>query len=123
MTLKIQRSVSERLKEMASYTKTIQTQNNLTVNAGGTNAGEWIDVSAFHYIGITLASDFASVNQVAQIQWSNDRVLRHGIESFAGIALKEKAYSTTAKAKYARIEVQNGDSASHVINAWIHLKP
>ncbi|OLS39145.1 hypothetical protein [Bacillus sp. MRMR6] len=106
----------------ARLSQTIQTHSGAIIAPSNANSGAWIDVDGFDKVGVTMISDLANNNQVVQIHWSNDNTNQHGTEVFPSIALKEKPYITDIKARYCRLQLQNGDTAPHTMSAWLYLK-
>lgn len=103
--------------------QTIQTHNAVSVATGAwSDQTSWMDCDGFTEIALTLKND-ASTSCRGQIMWSNDGTNQHGVEepilSAAGMF---RAGGTSIKARYAKVTIQNGDTAAHTMSAWAFLK-
>ncbi|MEH7209610.1 hypothetical protein V7094_25920 [Priestia megaterium] len=103
------------------HSETIQVITASTVTAGNSATSSWYDCDGFSAIGITLASDAPKESSII-IQWSNDGTNLHGEETLASGNSQYKPAHTNKVADYVRLKVINGDTASHVMNAWLNLQ-
>lgn len=104
---------------------TIQTHNAVSVGALGSSLQtSWIDCDGFNDIAVTFLND-ASTNSYAHIQWSNDGISSNGRDYnvIPSDSNQYKAGCVPIKARYAKVQMYNGDSAlAHTMSAWAYLK-
>jgi hypothetical protein len=106
----------------ARYSQTIQTHNAVSVGANGWGASSWIDCNGFDKLALTLLND-ASTASKAVIHWSHDGITHHGETSILSSEATAKRTSITdVQARYARININNADTVSHIMSAWVYLK-
>lgn len=110
-------------EKQATYAKTVQTHNAVTVaNATWNTQSSWQDAEGFDQIAVTLLSDNSASNSMI-LKWSHDGVAEQGEETVivAGTG-QRKASQTGVKARYFKVSVNNGHTAPVVMNAWAYLK-
>lgn len=104
---------------------TIQTHNAISIagtNGFSNGANIWIDCNGYDRIGITMTSDAATSN-VINLLWSNDGTNDQGFEVIGGSsAIQRRALETAIKARYLKVQLQNGDAAAHTMSGWVYLK-
>lgn len=102
---------------------TIQTHAGVAVaGSGSASQASYMDCDGFDKVAITLLND-ASLASSANILWSNDGTTNHGSETvIVSGPTSIKAGVTDIKARYAKVQVVNGDTAVHTMSAWAYLK-
>jgi hypothetical protein len=102
---------------------TIQTHNAVSVAAGSTSQSAWIDCAGYDKIALNLKND-ASTSSLGHIYWSTDGVNAHGFDNsvLPSNTTSVKSGITDVKARYARIDIHNGDTVAHTMSAWAYLK-
>jgi len=102
---------------------TIQAHNANSITNGTKSASTtWIDCDGFSDIAVTAVCGNA-ISYGINILWSNDGATSQGYDGTTptgGSTLK--SYSTTIKARYCKIEIQNNDAASQTFSSWAYLK-
>jgi hypothetical protein len=101
----------------------IQTHAGVTVAPSTWNNSGWIDTDGFDKIAINLKND-AAVNSQITADWSHDNgsTIIGNETPLATSNGQTRATIIDTKCRYIRINVQNGDAASHVISTWAYLK-
>lgn len=113
--------------QQSKYQKTIQTHAGVSLTTGSSssqgNLTNFVDCDGFNDISLTLMNDAATGNS-ADIQWSNDGVNIHGYDYgvIPSGTTQYKAGSTSVKARYFKVRINNTDTATHVMSAWAFLK-
>jgi hypothetical protein len=108
--------------QQSRLAQTIQTHNAVSVGASGSSDSSWIDCDGFDRLALTMKND-ASTNSQVYLYWSNDGTNSHGYEQF--IVTSTAAYKqaeTPIKARFVKVQLLNGDAASHTMSAWVYLK-
>jgi hypothetical protein len=100
---------------------TIQTHNAVSVAASAWSSSAWIDMDGFDRVAITMLNDASTTSSIT-IDWSNDGTTIHGNESAGNDTKKQRAVEYAIKARYARINLNNGDTVAHTMSAWAYLK-
>lgn len=109
-------------KRQSIYAKTTQTINAVSVGASSNINGAWVDCDGFDEIAITFAND-SPTSSTLTLHWSNDGINLHGVETLVeSSTLQQKAGVSRIKARYARIQITNGDAVAHIMSAWVYLK-
>ncbi|WP_066316994.1 hypothetical protein [Bacillus sp. FJAT-29814] len=105
------------------YAQTIQTHNAVSVGASGTSDSSWIDADGFSEIGITLLNSGATSSKV-HVLWSSDGVTWQGADYdvIATGTPQQRAGNIVVKARYFKIQLFNGHTASVTMSAWAYLK-
>lgn len=105
------------------YAQTIQTHaGTMVAPVSSSIPTTWIDCNGFDSISVTLLND-AATTTVGNIQWSHDGVNRHGDDSiFAPASTQRRTATTTIKARYAKLHLDNNDAAPHTFSAWVYLR-
>lgn len=104
------------------YATTIQTHNAVTIAASGYSTGAWIDAGNFDKVAVTLVND-AQTTSAVNVAWSHDGSVVHANENnILSGTNNQKTAITDVKARYFRLVVTNGDTASHIMSAWAYLK-
>jgi hypothetical protein len=102
--------------------QTIQTHNAVSIATTAWSNGNWIDADGFDKVGVTMLND-ASTSSQLNIQWSNDGSSIHGNENLLTTATSNLRQGITdIKARYFRVQLNNGDTISHTMSAWAYLK-
>lgn len=102
--------------------KTIQTHNDVTVPASGTAYSEWIDLDGYEAIAVTFLSDGATAN-TGTFEWSHDGQNKFiGIATMASANSKERVGTSPVYARYMRLALLNGDTASHKMSAYVYAR-
>lgn len=104
------------------FTTSFQTHTNQSIATNATNASGWTEVRGFYDISITLANDAATAS-IVNLYWSNDGIATHGADMNALPSGTDqyRAVRTGCKGRYVKVEVKNGDAATHVFNVYAHL--
>lgn len=103
-------------------TETIQTHNAVNIATTVWSGSAWFDTDGYSEVSLTMLND-ASTNSQAALEWSNDGATKHGSETLlATNTLKERCATTSTKARYVKVAINNPDAASHIFSAWIYLK-
>ena len=101
-----------------SRRQTIQTHNAISLNAGATSNGQWINCEDFDVIAITRIGAGVAV----AVQWSNDGSNIHAGEGIGTAALGSMATEASVKAKWCRVVLNNTSGATMTTSAWAYLK-
>lgn len=106
-----------------SNAKTIQTHNAVSLAASSISSNPtFIDCNGFKELAVTVMND-ATTSSTVELYWSNDNVTVHGTEILASAnTAKWRVGSTPIKARYLKVNLQNGDAAAHTMSAWAYLK-
>ena len=109
----------------AVYAKTVQTHTDITVGASDSalQTGSYMDTKDYSQLSITVLSDASHAFSV-NVQWSHDGINFQGEDKdVINVAGSQRSAGTVrVKAKYAKVEIINGDSATgHKMNAWAYF--
>jgi hypothetical protein len=109
-----------------SKAKTIQTHNAVSVtgsNGSSSGTGTWIDCDGFRELAVTFLND-AATSSLGDVRWSNDGSTYQAVDSavIPSNTNQRKAASIPVKARYAILNLTNGDVAAHTMSAWLYLK-
>jgi hypothetical protein len=106
----------------ARYQKTVQTHNSVTI-AAASSAGQasYMDVSGFENICLTGQAS-PSEKWGFTVYWSNDGAAVHGVEFGAVDVMNNKTLILPIKARWVKVNVNNGATNSATVNAWAYLK-
>ena len=106
------------------YPQTIQTHSGVMIGpTPATNSSGWMDCSEYNHIAVTALSSGNGI--VAEVQWSNDGVNRHGGRGSKVInapALNDGDGIVETRAKFFRVVLQNTNTEPQTMSTWAYLK-
>lgn len=102
---------------------TIQTHNAVSVAAGATSSGAWIDSNGYDKVAVNVKSD-ASTTYNVNVDWSTDggTTQTGSTTVVASSASFTKTGIVDTQARYLRVTIVSGDVAAHTMSAWAYLK-
>lgn len=119
----VESTIMQPVEVQGKYMTTIQTHANVSIDTNSwVGNASWIDTNGYSEVALTFLNDAATASAIA-IEWSNNGSVKHGGETIlSNSTAKERAASTSTKARYLKVSIQNADTATHIVNAWIYLK-
>lgn len=93
------------------------------ITTGATNQSAFLDSFGMAYLSVNLANDAATATTVS-VDWSFDGLTVSGNEQvLASASTQLRCATVNVKATYYRVNVTNGDAASHTITTRTYLIP
>jgi hypothetical protein len=105
------------------YAQTVQTHNAVSVPTNTWSHGQWMDVSGFDKVAVTMMNSSGSTQNAYNIQWSHDSstiAYDEALGTPSTTALR--GTETSIKARYCRVSLLNQDANSRTMSAWAYLK-
>ena len=101
----------------------VQTHNAVVIPASEwSEQTDWMDCAGYDTLNVTLLND-AAVASAANVIWSHDGTTKQGEDSgvIPSGSTTRKAGRVTVKARYAKVTVNNPDTATHTVSAWAYM--